>query len=72
MKSTITEEKIKRLEKKYGNYIDHYSGWLTFERALISVNENIVLEAPTATKSVLSHHPNKYNEKKSSYVVGLN
>lgn len=61
MKSTITSNKIKRLEKKYGKYHPEYSrsGWMFFENAIVSDNEQLVLKSKTAEKCIISD--NKFN-----------
>lgn len=52
----ITDSKIKRLEKKFGTFIDAFSGWLFFENGLVSSDEKIVLKTNKGVNSILSHH----------------
>lgn len=40
----LNEQKIKRLQTKFGQFVDYCEGWLLFEKAVVSHNEKIVLK----------------------------
>jgi len=60
---SVNSQQIKRLEKEFGKYIDHFQGWIFFEGGIVSYNENIYLKTKKAVDSILSHHSNKYDEE---------